>query len=208
MIVQWCVKGISLPNKAAAAQILAKQDGLMCNWWRRVHRISPHEVRHKLTANNVDMHVNHFTDKDPATGLPFNEESPFISMSAGTVERDAVARTNYVHRARKTALYFGTQFGRLPTAYLFVCWLILAPRPSADIETVAEEVRDLNSYRHYSPFQTEGEVLAKIHVPDNHIQCCEQWDFEPAANLYRCTDVIPNPRFTSPEQLSNVRELI
>ena len=208
MIVQWCVKGMSLPNKAAAAQILASQDGLMCNWWRRVHRISPHEVRHRLTANNVDMHVNHFTDKDPATGLPFNEESPFISMSAGTVERDAVARTNYVHRARKTALYFGTQFGQLPTAYLFVCWLILAPRPSAEIETVAEEVRDLNSYRHYSPFQTEGEVLAKVHVPDNHIQCCEQWDFEPAANLYRCTDVIPNPRFTSPEQLSNVRELI
>jgi len=199
---------MSLPNKAAAAQILASQDGLMCNWWRRVHRISPHEVRHRLTANNVDMHVNHFTDKDPATGLPFNEESPFISMSAGTVERDAVARTNYVHRARKTALYFGTQFGQLPTAYLFVCWLILAPRPSAEIETVAEEVRDLNSYRHYSPFQTEGEVLAKVHVPDNHIHCCEQWDFEPAANLYRCTDVIPNPRFTSPEQLSNVRELI
>jgi hypothetical protein len=199
---------MSLPDKAAAARILASQDGLMCNWWREVGLISPHEIRHKLTADNVDMHVNHFSDQDPATGRPFSDESPFVSMSAGTVERDAVARTNYVHRARKTALYFGAQFGRLPAAYLFVCWLILAPRPSAEIKTVAEEVRDLNSYRHYSPFQTEGEVLAKVRMSDNHIQCCEQWEFEPAADLYHCTDVISNPRLTPPEQLSNVRELI
>jgi hypothetical protein len=208
MIVQWCVKGMSLADDAAAAQILVSQNGLMCNWWRRVGAIKPREIRHKLTATNVDLHVNHFTDVDPATGLPFSADSPFISMSAGTVERDAVARTNHVHRARKIALYFGTEFGRQPKAYLYVCWLILAPRPSAEIETVAEEVRDLNSYRRYSTFQTEGEVLAKVHVPDNHIQCYEKWELEPAANCYRRTTVINNHRFTSPEQLSNVRELI
>jgi hypothetical protein len=70
---------------------------------------------------------------------------PVYLHVGGDRRRDAVARTNHVHRARKTALYFGTQFGKQPKAYLYVCWLVLAPRSAAEIATVAEEVRDLNS---------------------------------------------------------------
>jgi hypothetical protein len=154
------------------------------------------------------MHVNHFTNRDPASGRPFSDETPFISLSAGTFERDAVARTNYVHRARRTALLFGTEFGQRSTAYLYTCWVILAPRPSAEVENVAEEVRDLNSFRHYSPFQTEGEILAKVHVPENHIQSVERWDLDAAESRYRRTGRHVNPWFTAPEQLTNVRELI
>lgn len=53
--------------------------------------------------------------------------SPFISLSAGTIERDAAAQTNHVRSARQTALWFGTEFGNETTAYLFTCWVLLAP---------------------------------------------------------------------------------
>ena len=98
-------------------EIFSTRSGIQCNWWRQVHQITPSEIRDKLNAQNVNMHINHFTVPD-TSGVPFSQETPFVSLSAGTVERDAVARTNYVHRARKTALFFGTEFGQRPTAYL------------------------------------------------------------------------------------------
>ena len=208
MIVQWCIKGLSLPSDGDARQIIDGRNGLGCNWWRRVGTISASEVRLKLTQSNLNMHVNHFTATDLGTGRPFCEETPFISLSAGTVERDTVAKTNQVRRARRTALWFGTQFGQRAVAYLYTCWVVLAPRTAVEIEGVAEEVRDLNTYRRYSPFQTEGEVTAKIIVPDNHIQVCEKWELAAGEDRFRVAWSYPNPRFTPPEQLTNVRELI
>ncbi|WP_203784695.1 hypothetical protein [Paractinoplanes rishiriensis] len=193
----------------AACRIIDDRQGLVCQWWRTSVDIDPAEVADKLTPQALDQHVNHFTDPDPSTGRPFNQVSPFISLSAGTVERDAVARTNWVRRARRTALHFGTEFGWKTTAYLYPCWVILAPRNAVEIQHVAEEVRDLNTYRHYSPFQTEGEIVAKIEVPDNHIQCCEKWELVGGpAGFYRRVWSHPNPRFVRPERLTNVRELI
>jgi hypothetical protein len=209
MIVQWCVKGLSLGSDAAARGIIDEAQGLTCGWWRDSVDIDPAEAARKLTLGNLDLHVNHFTEPDPATGRPFNEVSPFISLSAGVVERDAVARTNYVRRARRTALYFGTDFGRQRTAYLYVCWVILAPRRAVELQYVAEEVRDLNTYRRYSAFQPEGEILAKIEVPDNHIQGYEKWERQGGRRgVYRRVDTYPNPRFVHPQRLTNVRELI
>jgi hypothetical protein len=176
--------------------------GLLCNWWRQVGNITPHQIRGKLNAPNLNMHINHFTLNN------FNTDSPFISMSAGTMERDAVAMTNYAHRARRTALWFGTNFGQSDSAYLYTCWLILGPRPAVEIEGVAEEVRDINSYRHYSAFQTEGEITAKVSVPDNQIKSCEKWSWNRATRALDLDWTVPNPRFTPPEQLSNVRELV
>ena len=209
MFVQWAVKGLALLDDAVARKILEDGQGLPCNWWLRNEELDPADIRDKLTARNLDLHVNHFTAPDPASGKPFNEETPFISLSAGTVERDATARTNFVHRARRTALWFGTNFGRQPTAYLFVCWVILAPRASIEVEHLAEEIRDLNAYRHFSPFQTEGEIVAKIQIPDNHIACCEKWQLDTTKpECYRLVDTYDNPRFVDPHRLTNVRELI
>jgi len=199
---------MSLPSDEKARGIIEAGQGLICNWWRKAYEIDPAETRLKLTAQNLDMHVNHFTARDPATGRPFNENSPFISLSAGTVERDAVARTNFVHRARRTALYFGTEFGQRSSAYLYTCWVVLAPRAAVEIERMAEEVRDLNSYRRYSPFQPEGEVVAKIIIEDNCIQCCEKWALDGSPTRFRRVWTHANPRFSPPERLTNVRELI
>jgi hypothetical protein len=77
-----------------------------------------------------------------------------------------------------------------------------------EVEGVAEEVRDLNSYRRYSAYQTEGEVVAKVFIPDNHIQQCQKWAFDRASRKVTPDWVYPNPRFTLPDRLSNIRELI
>lgn len=209
MIIQWCIKGIHLPDDDSAARLITNGGGLLCNWWRKVHAISPPEVRDKLTSANIDRHVNHFEEIDPATGSPFFENSPFISLSAGTVERDVVAATNFVHRARKTALWFGTQLGQHDFAYLYTCWVILAPRTAVGIEGVAEEIRDLNAYRRYSAYQTEGEVTAKIIVPGNQISHCEKWELRGGKRKrFVKSWTLENPLFTPPEILTNVRELI
>jgi hypothetical protein len=208
VFVQWCVKGLALDDDAAARAVIEDGTGIVCNWWRTVGTISPRESRQKLTVSNLDRHVNHFSEPDPASGRPFNEMTPFVSLSAGTVERDRVAQTNLVHRARKTALWFAMDFGRRPTGYLYPCWLLLAPRQSVEVEGIAEEIRDLNTYRRYSHFQTEGEITAKILVPDNHVQCCEKWTLTPDGRCFRREWVYANPRFTLPERLTNVRELI
>lgn len=209
MIVQWCIKGLSLVDDSTAQAILGSEQGLLCNWWREQETIGPHEIRRKLTDANLDQHVNHFGSTDPMTGHHFGAGSPFISMSAGCVERDVLTKTNRVHRARQTALWFGSGFGTQPTAYLFVAWVILAPRRAVEVEGVAEDVRDLNTYRRYSDFQLEGEIAVKINLPHNQIKCCEVWDL-PNATGTKLTrrDVYPNPDFTPPDLLSNVRELI
>jgi hypothetical protein len=78
------------------------------------------------------------------------------------------------------------------------------------VEGVAEEIRDLNTYRRYSDYQTEGEVAAKVVVPDNHIQKCQKWTWNRQAMSIAPAPgwIQVNPRFTSPDTLSNVRELI
>jgi hypothetical protein len=208
MIVQWCMKGMSLPSDEEARAIIDTRMGILSNWWREVHEITPATRRDKLTAGNLDLHVNHFSDNDPVTGQPFSKMTPYISFSSGTVERDSAAKTNYVHTALQTALWFGTNFGSSNTAYLYTCWVIVAIRAAVEVEAVAEEVRDLNSYRRYSAYQTEGEVVAKVFVPDNHIQQCQKWTWNRASRTISPDWIQKNPRFTRPDTLSNVRELI
>jgi hypothetical protein len=208
VIVQWCMKGMSLSGDKEAKAVIDSRGGIRSNWWREVNNITPPGRRDKLTEGNLDLHVNHFSDLDPATGQPFSKMTPFISFSSGTVERDSIAKTNYVHTPLRTALWFGTNFGTRQTAYLYTCWLIVGIRPAVEVEAVAEEVRDLNSYRRYSAYQTEGEVVAKVFVPDNQIQQCQRWTWNRAARRVSPGWIHKNPRFTPPDILSNLRELI
>jgi hypothetical protein len=197
---------------AEARAVIDRREGLMCNWWRGVQRIYSPAIRDKLTDENLNMHVNHFTTVDPKTKRRFCEITPFISLTAGTVERDTAGKTNIIRRARRTALWFGTNFGQYDHAYLFTCWVVLAPRAAVGIESVAEEVRDLNAYRSYSPFQPEGEIIAKIKVPDNQIKECQKWELDKSDSTWvfrpGWTRPQENKRFTIPEMLTNVRELV
>lgn len=208
VIVQWCIKGLALADDSSAREIIDSGGGILCNWWRKVGLISPQEVTDQLTPANLDFHVNRFSDVNPHTGRPFSEDTPFISLSAGVVARDAAAQTNHIHRARQTALWFGTNFGTARVAYLYTCWMLVGPRAAVEVQGVAEEIRDLNTYRAYSPFQTEGEIAAKIAVPANQIRSCEKWEWDRSSLGFRQQWEQVNPIFTAPETLSNVRELI
>jgi hypothetical protein len=208
MIIQWCIKGLALESDREAMAILNSRQGITSNWWRAVGTIRQSEKSVKLTFANLDFHVNHFSDTDNTTGLPFSARTPFISLSSGSVERDSIAQTNYIHTALRTALWFGTNFGASSTAYLYTCWVLVGPHQSVEVEALAEEIRDLNTYRRYSDYQTEGEVVAKIVVPDNHIEKCQKWTWDRASRTISSEWVQMNPRFTPPDTLSNVRELI
>lgn len=141
MIVQWCIKGLALPDDENAKRLIDSGRGIACNWWRDVRQITRPEVARKLTSANLDFHVNRFSDTNPATGRRFSEETPFISLSAGVVERNGAAQTNHIHRARRTALWFGTNFGRSDVAYLYTCWLLVGPRAAVEVQSVAEDDR-------------------------------------------------------------------
>ncbi|SDS40428.1 hypothetical protein [Actinoplanes derwentensis] len=209
MLVQWGIKGLWLPDDASAKRIIDSHVGIISNWWYDAGTISQADKPKKLTPANLDMHVNHFNSPDPAAaGRRFSEVSPFISIACGTVSRDVAARTNESHSALETALLYGTRFGAENIGYLYRCWVIVGPRAAVEVEGVAEEVRDLNTYRRYFAFQNEGEVTAKVVIPVNHIQQCEKWIWYRAAKEFRLDWVHSNPAFTKPDTLSNVRELI
>jgi len=208
VIVQWCIKGMALDGDEQARSLIDSRGGIHCNWWLDVGSITAPKIRDKLTDENLNLHVNHFTIIDPGTKRQFREITPFISLTAGTVERDAAAKTNIVRRARATALWFGTKFGASDHAYLYTCWVVVAPRAAVTIESVAEEVRDLNTYRRYSQFQLEGEIIAKIWIPDNQIKECEKWTWDRDGMVFRQAWTYENTRFTAPEMLTNIRELI
>jgi hypothetical protein len=192
----------------AARRIIDRRTGICSNWWRTVGKISQPAISDKLTPANLDLHVNHFSGRDPGTGSPVSELTPFISLSSGTVERDSVMRTNFIHTALRTALWFGTGFGAANTAYLYTCWVLVGPRAAVEVRGVAEEIRDLNTYRRYSAYQTEGEIAAKVVVPDNQIAQCQKWTWDRVSRTMISGWIQRNPRFTMPDVLSNVRELI
>jgi hypothetical protein len=207
VIVQWCIKGVNGIDDAEARAVIDASMGLQCRWWRNVHGISPPQIAAKLTPANLDLHVNQYDSPDPATGAPFCEGTPFISLAAGSMERSTFLQTNIAHPAHMVALDFATSGGTVP-GYLYVCYVIVAIRPAVPVKGVAEEVRELNTYRRYSAFQTEGEITAKIEVPANQIQRCEAYGISAPGIV----NPVPrwgqhNPMFEDPISISNIREL-
>lgn len=208
MRIQWAMKGLSLDDDAEAERILWPR-GLICNWGRTAQGIPLDDISGKLTDDSVDWHVNRFSEKEAGTREPYSKNSPYISLSCGTVQRDAVARANFLYTARRTAMQFGFRFGARSTAYIFVCWVIVAPEAVAEVYSVAEDVRDLTVYRRYSKFQDQGEVAAKLHVPANQIERCEKWTWDREARTIERKWVKSNgPRFVRPERLSIVRTFL
>lgn len=193
MIVQRCLKGVhGIDDTQAVSMLLG--NGILCNWWRRAQRISPDEIRQKLTAAAIDLHVNNYD--------AVIDDTPFISLTSGCVSRDQYLRSNTVLPARNTAVEFATD-GGLSEGYIFYCWLLVGLNPAPEVEGVAEEVRELNAYRNYSAYQTEGEVTAKVIVPANQIEGFEKVDVRGGRINW-----IANPGFTPPSRVTNFRDLV
>ena len=198
MYIQWCVKGIaSGPGFGwnEAQHLLASEAGILSNWWRARHQITPTEVAEVLNLANLYRHLNDYDTYGP--------ETPFISLAAGSVGRDAYLGVNTVHSAIDTGLWFATDFGTRPGA-LFYCWVPVGLNPAVEVSSVAETVRDLHVYRDYLPYQLEGEVTAKVHIPSNQIEKVEWWnDF----NDVDPVDTFLNPLFVEPGPLTTLRDL-
>lgn len=208
MYVQTAIKGMRHMDMDRARHAIAGA-GLQCNWWRRAGTIEPTEIDQRLSSANLDLHVNSYDQVDPVTGRPFCDGTPFISLAAGTVSRDAFLKTNFIHPAHQTALRFASDFGRHQgECYLFYCWVIVGLQPAVEVMPLAEEVRELNSYRRYSAFQLEGEIAAKVWIPSRQIHRFERYEVHPShrGTTIRHVDTELNSHFVDPQNVVNIRE--
>ncbi|MGE3647557.1 MAG: hypothetical protein AB7G10_04410 [Reyranellaceae bacterium] len=208
MYVQWCAKGIWGTRSGfadglsddEARSVVDDKNGIICNWWRNVHTITPAGRRDRLNAANLERHVHDY-DR-------FRADTPFISLAAGAVERDSFMRTNHLYPAERTAVAFATQNGsRL--GYVFRLWVIVGIKPAVEVEQVAEEIRNLNIYRLWSPFQLEGELTAKIAIPSVQIMSIDRWEGS-GGHVQRTGGPdwpYMNRHFEEPTIVSNIREL-
>lgn len=198
MFIQWCIKGVSGGDggigKPEANLITGGGQGIRCNWWRNRRQPAPEAVQPRLRRDELDRHLHAY---DAAAF-----DTPFISLTAGSVERDRLLRFNRLRSAQDIALRFATRWGRQP-GFLFYCWVLVGLKPALPVQAVAEEVRELHTYTHWSDFQLEGEITAKLIVPSHQIQRWELWD--PAISHVRRQDHADNPWFQPPTRLSNIR---
>ncbi len=212
MFFQKVLKGIAgLAREHADATLL---NGILCNWWRTVGRISPGQIVEKLTERNLDWHLNHYEDPDPLmNNRPFYENTPFISATAGVVERDAFAGRNIIFDPFITALRFATA-DFTATGHIFYAYVFTLGRQSIDLSEFAEEVRELNIYMNFLPFHPEGEIAAKIEIRAPQIEKWEEYDGPTAlselldGNLPSALFTRVNPRYSGPEQYCNIRGLV
>ena len=118
MFIQWAIKGIyggtppSGIRDDGARAIIDGGFGILCNWWRRVREIDPPQCIQKLPHRNLAMHVNQYQAVDLQTNRSFSEDTPFISLAAGAVERAVFLQTNRIYPAKLTVLDFATQGGK------------------------------------------------------------------------------------------------
>jgi hypothetical protein len=206
---QRVLKGIHGVDDDHAKDMLCAR-GIACNWWRRVGVISPPEIQDKLTERNLDWHLNRYDQFDPSCGLPFCDDTPFVSTTAGAVERDALLARNIIHPPLLTALRFATD-NFTQDGYVFHGYVYTLGKKSLDLEEFAEEVRELHIYTAHLPYQPEGEIVAKIHIPAVRLEklekYCAQDVFTQLAGGLAPTPVWThrNPLFRPPERYSNVR---
>ena len=212
MYFQKVLKGIAGLTRRDADESF--RVGILCNWWRKVHHISPVEVVDKLTERNLNWHLNHYDHPDPLMDdEPFCENTPFISVTAGAVERDEFLRRNIVFYPLITALQFATH-NFTATGHVFYSYVFTLGRQSIDLCEFAEEVRELNIYKNFLPFHREGEITAKIQIRGPQIEKWEEYD-GPAAFRAWSIGATPQPVFARvnsiyapPEKYCNIRGLV
>jgi hypothetical protein len=204
-----CIKGMNGITLADAQAILVKR-GLACSWWRNARQISSSEIDERLTSEELDLHVNSFDEKHPTRGGLVREETPFISLTAGSVERNAFWKTNEINPAHRVALNFATSFGgSRGDCFLFYCWVLVAMRPSVHVRHLAEEVRELTTYRSYSHFQPEGEIAAKIEVPARQIDKLEHYRYgtgDHGRQQITLVETYKNSGYIRPHDVTNYRD--
>lgn len=213
MIIQKVIKGLGGINRSQADEMF--RAGIICNWWRKIGTMPETGVYERLTARNLYWHQNRFLDPDPDDGNePFHKHTPFISTTAGAVERDPAAGINILTPAWLVALEFATDAWQRD-GYLFHCYVFVLGKQSIPHRPFSEEVRELNIYTGFSPFQPEGEVTAKINIPPTQIEKYSFYDIASVRNALAAGQ-LPAPSYEAtnsqnyrpPEEISNIRGVL
>ena len=200
MLVQWCLKGIPQTTAFddAAAQLALTSVGLTSNWVRRnagvnldAGLVSAHQA---LSDSALAAHVNAYASAGAT--------SPYLSLTAGVVERDPRTRKAIPHPAWTTALDFATEGGH-SDGYVFECWVQLPGNPAPELPGFGEEVRDLNLQPRFAWWHHEGEIAAKLVVPARQIRCVMKY-----TSTQVLISVTLNPDFVPPERISNIRGFV
>lgn len=213
MIVQKVIRGIGSISKAQAEEVF--RSGITCNWWNKINTMPENEVHQRLTDRNLFWHQNRYSDPDPQDGgEEFYKHTPFISTTAGSIERDSSSGLNILHPAWLVALEFATD-GWSRDAYLFHCYLFIIGKQCVSHRPFSEELRELNVYTGFSAFQPEGEITAKINIPPTQI---EKYTFYTIAGIRNdlASGRIPEPveevrnqiTYRPPDEVSNIREVL
>ncbi|MCP5487720.1 MAG: hypothetical protein H7A43_03640 [Verrucomicrobia bacterium] len=213
MIIQKVIRGVGGISKAKADEVF--RIGILCNWWNKVSSMPEIEVHQRLTDRNLYWHQNRYADADPQDGgEEFYKHTPFISTTAGSIERDSSAGINVLHPAWLIALEFATD-GWTRDAYLFYCYLFVIGKRCVPHRPFSEELRELNVYTGFSAFQPEGEIAAKINIPPTQI---EKYAFFTIAGIRRdlAAGRIPTPAsevqntvtYRPPDEVSNMRDAL
>jgi len=116
--------------------------------------------------------------------------------------------------AKDIALRFATNFWK-QDGFLFFCYLFVLNKKSIGHRAFAEEIRELNIYTGFSPYQPEGEITAKIIIPPEQIERYEFYSLNSVQNdissgrLPRPSKKVPNIEyFLPPENYHNIKEFL
>lgn len=207
MQINWCHKGISEQTGFGDAEALAvlSSTGILSRWMVNQAALSIGSanavVQNSLSLSKLDNHVNHYA----SGGL----NSPYISLAAGCYEYGGPTAPPVLRSGIAQASRFATRNGRY-SGYIFKCWVVTAPKISADLPGMADEVRDLNLFNDFYSFHRQGEITAKIYVPRRQVLSVAKIDATGngiplgAAGL----TAVHNPDFAPPERVSNLIEAI
>jgi hypothetical protein len=212
MIIQKVIKGIGGIKPDTMNNIL--RTGITCRWWQEVNPLPNVEIPLRLTERNLVWHQNRYDYPDPQEeNRPFYSRTPFISTTAGTIERDTFYQTNILQPAWVEALRFATD-GWSRDGYLFYCYVFIIGKKSVGHQLFAEEIRELNIYAGFSPFQPEGEIAAKIIIPTAQIEKAEYWPIDKLLDDLKRGQapspekIFDNPLYLPPEDYNNVRDVL
>ena len=164
------------------------------------------EIPKRLTERNLTWHQNNYNQPDPlCQNQPFSKTTPFISTTAGSVERKVFWRKNTINRAQLQALLFATN-GWTTNGWLFYCYLFTLDKPSVELQQFSEPHRELHIYTTFSTYQPEGEITAKISIPTVQISHAELWEKEDfRKGRMQPRKRLNNPLYEKPEKFHNIR---
>lgn len=174
MFFQKFVKGIHGLSDVEADLILTRT-GIMSNLWRNSPNgtLDVHSAQRRLTERELSLHLDRYNAPHPDGGQ-VRDKTPFVSLAAGTVDRQRLLRRNVPRPAHLTALRFATDQFR-GSGHLFFGWVACLEKPSVSLEQFAEDVRDLHSYTAFRRYHLQGEVTAKLCVPPVQLERVERW---------------------------------